>query len=341
MKSALLCLSAAALLASGCGRGPYDHEALSNAAPAKVRLATVRAVEIVLPAESVGTVRPQRTAQVAAKVMGAIEQMPVALGQRVRAGDLVARIGADEISARVAQARAQLNAARRDLERERDLLEKSASTAETVRGLEDRFAGAEAMVREAEDMMGYTELRAPFNGIISRKFADVGDLASPGSPLLEIEAAGQFQVEAPLPDSLADRLQPGELLTVGIPTLGVTFRGKLVELSSSADPGAHTVMAKIAVPAEVPVRSGEFARVQVNGAPVTALMAPASCVAALGQMQRVFVAGGDNRAGLRLVKTGAVRGDLVEILSGLDANERVVVSPPAGLREGQLLEIQP
>jgi len=331
---------AAAALLSGCGKSSPEIDALAGGAPARVRLATVRSLEFALPTESVGTVRPQRTAQVASKVMGAIAQMPVALGQRVRAGDLVARIDADEISARVAQARAQFNAARRDLERERDLLAKSASTAETVRDLEDRFAGAQAALREAEDMAGYTEVKAPFDGIISRKLADVGDLASPGLALVEVEASGQFQIEAPLPDSEAGRLGAGSAVTVIIPDRNTTFEGRIVEVSSSADPGAHTVMAKISVPAEVTVRSGEFARVLVNGAPVAALMVPASAVTAVGQIQRVFVAGDDNRAVLRLVRTGAVRDDLVEVLSGLDANERVVVAPPAGLREGQPLEIQ-
>jgi RND family efflux transporter MFP subunit len=267
--------------------------------------------------------------------------MPVTLGQRVHAGDLLARIGADEISARVAQAEAQLNAARRDLERERGLAAKGASTAETVKDLEDRLSGAQATLREAAAMQGYTSVRAPFDGIVARKFAGVGDLASPGLPLLEIEGADGFQVEAALPDSLASRLSPGAVLTVCMPARDATFAGTLAELSSAADPGAHTVTAKIRVPAGVPVRSGEFARVQLEGAPVQALMVPASAVATVGQMQLVFVAGADGRASLRLVRTGAARGDLVEVLSGVDAGERVVAAPPVGLREGRRLEIQP
>ena len=343
MKSARLLLSSAVLaLFSGCGgRAVSDKDADTDVPPAKVKIATVRTANLVVTSDCMGTVRPLRTAQLSAKVMGAIEEMPVALGQRVHAGDLVAGIGADEISARVAQARAQLNAASRDFERERELLTKGASTSETVKGLEDRFLMAQAEVREAAAMLGYTAVRAPFDGIISRKFADVGDLASPGLPIAEIEAADQFQVEASLPDSLAMRVAPGAMLMVSIPARDVTFAGSLVELSSAADPGAHTVTAKIRVPAGVLVRSGEFARIQVDEAPVPALMVPASAVATVGQMQRVFVAGADNRAVLRLVRTGAPRGDLVEVLSGLDSGERVVVMPPVGLREGQPLEVQP
>ena len=340
--SRLLALTAALALAAGCARrADSGAGAGADLPPARVRLAVVRAEALPSFAECTGTVRPQRSAQLAAKVMGTIAEMPVVLGQRVRAGDLLARIAADEIAARLAQAQSQLSTARRDLERERELLAKSASTPETVKDLEDRFTAALAAVREAEAMLGYTALRAPFDGVIARKLADVGDLASPGQPLLQIEGADEFRVEADLPDSLAAGLAPGARLAVEIPSRGAAFDGELTELSSAADPGAHTVLAKVRVPAGVTARSGEFARVRIAGAPVAALMVPASAVATVGQLQRVFVARGDGRAGLRLVRAGAARGERVEILSGLEDGERVVVAPPPGLREGQPLEAQP
>ena len=342
MKPIIPILGAAAALLAGCGAHEADDRG-AGASPraAAVRLAFVRTQELVLPVESTGTVRPARSARLAAKVMGSIEEMPVALGQKVRAGDLLVRIRADEIAARGSQAQAQLNAASRDLARETDLLAKGASTRETVRNLEDRLAGAAAMVREAEAMEAYTQVRAPFDGTIAGKFADVGDLASPGLPLVSLEDSSGFIIEAPLPDSLASRLVPGAVLRVSVPSRGVAFEGTLAELSSSADPGAHTVLARIRVPAGTPVGSGEFARIEADGEPVAALMAPSSAVSVAGQMQRVFVDGPDNRAVLRLVRTGASMGGLVEILSGLDDGERVVVAPPAGLREGQALEAMP
>jgi RND family efflux transporter MFP subunit len=343
MKSIHLLLPAATLaLLAGCAKHPASESAAAAALPpAKVRLATVRAETVAPLTEVTGTVRPVQRAQLAAKVMGAIEEFPVALGQRVRAGDLLVKISAGEINARLAQAQSQLNAARRDLDRERDLLAKGASTADLVRGLEDRFAGAQAMVREAEVMLGYATIRAPFAGVVARKLAHAGDLAAPGLPLLELEGTADFQVEAAVPDSLAAKLAPGAAFAVEIPATGTAFTGALAELSSAADAQARSVLAKIAVPAAVTVRSGEFARVLVPGAPERALLAPAAAVSTFGQMERVFVAGADNRAVLRLVKTGAGRGDRVEILAGLDDGERLVVSPPAGLREGQPLEVTP
>ena len=331
-------------LLAGCNKPPAPAAAADPAAalpPAAVRVATARAEDIPAVTAITGTIRPVQRAQLAAKVMGTIEELPVTLGQRVAAGELLVKISAGEITARVAQAQSQLNAARRDLERERALLTKNASTADMVRGLEDRFAGAQAMVREAEIMLGYTTLRAPFAGVIARKFAQAGDLASPGLPLLELEGTEAFQVEAAVPDSLAAKLNPGAALTVEVPAVGLTFSAPLAELSSAADAGARSVLARLTVPAGTAVRSGQFVRVLLPGAPNRALLVPADALAPLGQMERIFVAAQNNRAVLRLVKSGATHAARVEILSGLDDGERVVLAPPAGLREGQPLELLP
>lgn len=339
MQSLRLLLPATLVLLAGCSKPATPAEAAAALPPAQVRLAPAVAEDLLALTEVTGTVRPVQRAQLAAKVMGAIEEMPFTLGQHVAAGDLLVKISVGEIKARLAQAQAQFNVAQRDLARERDLLGKGASTADMVRGLEDRYAMTQAMVREAEVMLGYAEVRAPFAGVIARKLANVGDLAAPGYPLVEIEGTDVFQVEAAVPDSLAANLAPGTGLTVEAGNL--TFTAPLAELSSAADPSARSVLAKLTVPAGMAVRSGQFVRVQVPGAPSRVLHIPAGALAPLGQMERVFVAGEGNRAVLRLVKSGARVGDRLEIISGLDAGERVIVNPPAGLREGQPLEILP
>lgn len=340
MKTALTPSLLAVLLLAGCGR-PSPAGDANGQPPLPVRVAIVRAEVLRQTVETAGTVRALRLARISAKVMGSITDLPVTLGERVKAGQLIARIDAEEITSRVAEARAGLDAAHRDLERERALLIKGASTAETVRALQDRFAAAQAQLRGAEAMAGYTLIRAPFDGRVARTFAETGDLASPGLPLVDLESDGPLEVDAPLPESLAAGLATGAQLPIVLPTEGIRFVGSIVELSSAADPQARTVEAKIRIPDGIAARSGEYARVDLEGPPATALFAPTSAISAVGQMECVFVALPDGRAGLRLVRTGAARGDRTEILSGLDDGERVVVSPPPGLREGRSLEAIP
>ena len=327
--------------AAGCSRQPdAAADPVAGLPPAKVQIATVRVEVLPEPTEVTGTVRPLQHATVAAKVMGNIEELPVSLGQRVKAGDLLLKISAAEISAKVLQAQSQLNMARRDLDRERDLLTKNASTPDMVKGLEDRFTMTQAMVREAEVMLGYTTLTAPFDGVVARKMASPGDLAAPGMPLLEVEGTEVFQVEAGVPDSLSGYISVGTELPVAVPSAAASFVGKVVELSSSADPVSHTVQVKISVPADAQVRSGEFARIQVSGHPIRTLMVPKSAVSIRGQIERVFVFN-NGRALLRLVKTGVAQNDRIEVLSGLDEGEQIVANPPVALCEGQRLEVAP
>lgn len=333
---ALLLVPALALLA-GCSKS----ESAASAAPANlpaipVTVARVTAVDAPLLTAVTGTIRPAQRAQLAAKVMGTISELPITLGQRVNQGDLLAKISAPEISARVAQAQAQFNATQRDLARERALLAKGASTTDLVRGLEDRFTQMEAMVREAETMVSYTELRAPFTGVIARRFVHAGDLAAPGQPLLELEGTANFQIEAGIPDSLIANLSLGQPLAVED---AGNFSAAIVELSSSSDAQARTVTIKLAVPADAAVRSGQFVRVHVPAGQARVLLVPASAITASGQMLRVFIVE-NGRATLRLVKTGATRGDQTEILSGLDAGETVIVSPAPSLREGHSVEVR-
>ncbi|MFY9923726.1 MAG: efflux RND transporter periplasmic adaptor subunit [Opitutaceae bacterium] len=328
-------------LFAGCTRQAPDSGAGPSLPPLKAQVAVVHLETVPVLTEITGTVHAVERAQLAAKVMGSIDTMPFTLGQHVKRGDTLATISAGEINARVAQAESRFNQANRDLARERELLPEGASTATMVKDLEDRCAGDEAILREAKVMLSYATLQAPFDGVITQKFASVGDLASPGLPLLAIEGSNGFEVQAGVPDSLAFDLSVGKLLVVQTSTQGVAFSGKISEISPAANADSHTVAVKIAVPDSVAVRSGQFVRIQVSGAPIRALLAPLASVTTLGQMERVFVVGSDNRAVLRLVTTGTRRGNQVEILSGLDDGDRVILSLPAGMQEGQLLEIQP
>ncbi len=338
----LFLFSTALALFAGCSRHAEKSSSSASTLPTvQVRAVTVRAENSPLVTEVTGTIRPLQRAQLAARVMGAIEEIPVTLGQRVRRGDILVKIAAGEISARLAQARSQLNSARRDLERERALLTKGASTTETVKNLDDRVVTTEAQVNEAEVLLGYAVVLAPFDGVVARKPANAGDLASPGVTLIELDGTTAFEVEAGVPEAAGASLAVGTPVAVEIPSAKLMFTGKVAEVSSAADALARTIAVKIAVPEGAAVRSGQFARIEIPGELRRTFRVPASAVTSFGQMERIFVIIENNRAALRLVKTGAVREGHVEILAGIAEGDRVIVTPPPGLRDGQPVEMQP
>ncbi len=326
---------------AACGK-PAARPAAADTAPSiPVRTAVVAREDLPVLIEATGSVRAVRRAEVAAKVMGTIEELPVRLGQQVKPGDVLARIAAAEIVARVQQAQTALAGLQRDLEREKNLAERGAGTREAVATLQDRIATAHAILKEAQAMLDYTTVRAPFAGAVARRIADAGDVAAPGVPLVEIEGTDEFEIEAEVPESLVSGTMAGAGLDVNVPAANLAFRGRVTEVAAAADARTRSVTVKIAVPAGLAVRSGQFARLQVPTSPAPTVLVPAEAVATIGQIERVFVVGSDNRAALRLIKTGALREGRREILAGLTAGERVVLAPAANLRDGARVENQP
>lgn len=263
--------------------------------------------------------------------MATVESVDVAIGETVEEGEILVRLAAEELQARVAQAEAALDQVRRNYEREKSLLEQDATTAETVRNLEDEVRLAEARLAEARTMLTYTEVPAPFDGTIIAKQVRRGDLATPGAPLLTIEGEGALRVHVQVPASLT-LLEQGAPITVE--ASGIEIEGRLVEWSPAADPTSRTRLAKVQLPLEAPVRSGQYVRVQWPAEEVTALWAPASAISPVGQMDRVFVVEA-GQAQLRFVEAGRTRDARVQILAGLEAGEPVVLDPAPELHDGQ------
>ncbi len=289
--------------------------------------------------EVVGTVEAVQRASISARVAGQIVEMPVVLGSQVKAGDLLVKISAGEISAKVLQAEAQLSQARRNLARENKLQKQGASTQETVKSLQDVTRIAEAAYKEAKTMLDYTTITAPFSGTITRKMTNVGDLASPGMRLLQIENAEELQVLAQIPEALLLKVSLGDSLSVQIPAAALVLVGEVAEVAPAADPVSRTAPVKIKIPAGPDLRAGQFARVTLASSDELTLMLSESAVIKKGQMDLVFVVE-DGLARLRLVRTGVSYDGEVEILSGLEPGELIVVDNADKLQDGQPLTIE-
>lgn len=326
------------LLLAGC-QAEEKHKQQSVEMPVVgVRTMTVIAQEGHLQTEVVGTIRPVNQAVIAAKVTGTIEEMPVMLGSAVKAGDLLVKISAGEISAKAVQAQAQLEQARRNLEREKKLLQKNAATAENVKSLEDMYRVAEAVHHGAVTMLSYTTVTAPFNGVITAKMTNVGDLATPGIPLLHLENNSKLQVEASVPETLVLHILPGDKLTVHIPAAVLDLRGTVAEVAPATDPLSRTATVKINIDSEPQLRSGQFARVIIPGNREKSLFVPSTAIHSFGQMEKIFVISED-MALLRLVRTGIVIGDQTEILAGIEPGDIIAVTNSSILIDRQPVKV--
>jgi RND family efflux transporter MFP subunit len=338
-ESPFLALGLALIVAvAGCRRS--ERAATGPAGPAvPVALARVTAETLPLQLEVPATVRPAERAVIAAKLSGTIASFPLGLGQSVRAGDVLLTISAPETEARARQAQAQLAEAQRNAERSRTLVASGVSASESLRDAEDRLRFVQAAVAEADAMLAYATVRAPFDGVVTEKHALTGDLATPGAPLLVLESTQHLRAEGTIPERVAAGLHLGDSLEVWLEDGAAPVTGRIEELSGAADAVSRSLLAKVALPAGV-ARSGQFARLLVPAGISAALLVPRAAVSPFGQIERVLVVE-QGHARLRIVKVGRAVGDRVEILAGLEANETVVVGPPAALRDGSAVVPQP
>ncbi len=222
-----------------------------------------------------GTVRAKLHAVIEAKVSGRIEALLVAPGQTVKAGDLIAQLDAREIQAKLDQALALREQATRDLARGRELLDKKITTQAEFDAVQARARVAEGAAREMETMLGYTKVVAPFDGIVTRKLADVGDLAAPGKAIIEMEDPSALRFEADVPEALIGNIKLGANLPVRVSEGAAPIEGTVVEVAPVADAASRTFLVKLDLPATEGTRSGQFGRVLVATGESKSIRVPA------------------------------------------------------------------
>jgi len=326
------------ILLAGCGAKHENTQAeASNLPVAMVQVKTIESQPHTSTEAVVGTVQAKLHATLEAKVSGHIEQLPVQLGQQVKAGELVALLNSGDLKARLDQAEASREQVERNWDRISALFHQQAATRAEYDDAQAQNRVAGAAVAEAKAMLDYAKVVAPFDGVVTRKWADVGDLASPGKPLVNIEDPSQLRVQADVPDVIASHVRTGEDMGVRLDALNEELTGAVAEISPAADPTTHTFRVKVDLPATPGLMSGQFARLEVPVGESQALLVPDSAVVERGQMEILFVVV-NGHAQLRLVKTGRHIGEQVEILSGLDTGDVVVIQGASQLTDGQPVE---
>lgn len=328
---------ALALLPCACSRKPI---APSETTPPSIAVRTQRieAKPHMATEEVVGTVRAKLKSAIEAKITGRIEKMLVTPGQAVKQGELLAQLDPREVQAKLDQATAVLEQADSELKRFTTLISKQAVTQSEFEAVQSRQRVAKAATTEAETMLGYTRITAPFDGVITRKLADVGDLATPGRAILEMEQPDSLRFEADVPEAIIGKVTMGAKLPVRIGSQPADIEGVVREISPASDPNSRTFLVKLDIPQSPALRVGQFGRVSVPVSETSVLRVPAAAVIQRGQMELVFVAV-NGRARLRLVKTGKRIGNEIELLSGVDAGEEVVIEQAAQLSDEQPLQV--
>ena len=359
-------LVAAVLVVAGALAGLLPRWHHRSALRAETRELAIQTVTVVSPTPGKATtgltlpaeVRPWLEAPIYARASGYLKRWLVDIGAHVKTDELLAEIDTPELNqeldqarAQLAQAQAALALARTTATRWAELL-KTASVSEQEAAEKDadlelkkaNVAAAEANVRRLQDLQSFESVRAPFDGVITLRNTDVGQLitAGNGRELFRLAQTGTLRVYVRVPQTAARSVQPGQMAELTVTeSPGRVFPAKVVRTSGAMSADSRTLLVELEVDnARGEVLAGTYAQVRFTDAKLEApLTLPANTLLFRSEGLQVGVVNAEGKVELRNVSMGRDFGPTVEILDGVNATDRVVLNPPDSLVSGVTVRV--
>lgn len=301
-----------------------------------------------------GLVEAIRQTVVAAQVQGAIIELNAKVGERVKAGQILMRIDAraadQNVAANDAQvqaARAQLDVAAKDFDRQKQLFQKAYISAAALERAESQFKSTQAQVNAqiaqtnaARAQTGFNVIRAPYAGVVAEVPVTLGDMAMPGRSLLTMYDPAQLRVTASVPQSALAApaaAQNARAEIPGVANASATITPTRIQVLPTVDASTHTSQVRLDLPSETTgIAPGMFARVWLWASAAadkaTKISVPASAIVRRAEMTGLYVLNANGQPLLRQVRVGRADGTNVEVLSGLMAGDKVATDPQAAMR---------
>jgi RND family efflux transporter MFP subunit len=343
------------ILLSSCSNAPEaEHKPTSS--PIKVFVATPT-VSTQQGIYASGQIEAAEIATISTRVMGYITKVHVKVGDRVQKGQLLATINNDDMMAKKAQAEAMVILAQsafanaeKDYQRFTELHKQKSASDKELENITLQYNSAKAQVESASQMrnevnamLAYTNLVAPFTGVITQKLADAGSIANPGMPLLAIEQSSSFRVNATVSETDIDKVRQGAIVNVYVKSNGKEVVGKLTEISQSSQftGGQYQIKIDLINTQQSGLYTGMYVNILIPlkesankqeqlGNPLI----PVSSIINRDQLTGIYTLSDNQTALLRWVRLGKTVGDQVEVLSGLRSNEKFIVNAEGKLFNG-------
>ena len=307
-----------------------------------------------------GKIEAVQNANLSTRMMGFVNNVHVKVGQKVSQGQLLVSINSADISAQKGQVSAGINeataafkSAEKDYNRFKALFESKSASQKELDDMTANFEMSKARLESAKQMknqvnaqLSYSNITAPFSGVITGKFVNNGDMANPGMPLLSIENPGLFQVMAMVPESEITKIKTGSDVKVVVKSTNELLNGKVTEVSTSTKNTGGQYLVKIVLDkTEAQLLSGMFTSVQfpieqISKSNNGLIIIPTSALVKQGQLSGVYTVANENTAILRWLRLGKNFGDTVEVLSGLASDEQYILSSESKLYNGAKISIQ-
>ncbi len=244
-----------------------------------------------------------------------------------------AQEGLTQASAGILEARAVLAEAKA-------LMMQTAVQREATRSATALKAQAAAGLSFADVALSESKILAPFDGVVTLRSADPGTVAVLGTPLLNVSGGG-LRLEFAVPEGKMEYVTLGQKVGVHIDSLDEALSGTIVERVPQADAAAHTFLVRVAIPGNARIKPGMYGRAELPGALRRGIWLKAKSIVAREGLAYVFVVGTDHFARMRILSLGPNEGGNYEILSGLQAGERIISAPDPGIVDGSKVSSEP
>ena len=332
-----------AIVLPGCGGGApaqAKDDAAKGPEAIPVEVAVVERRAIAASYANTATLEARAESQVVAKTSGVALEVLVEEGQYVRAGQPLVRLDADRARLQAAQSAAQLRKLEANYERARQLAAQQMVSANDLDQLRVDLENARAANRLANLELSYTTVVAPISGVIASRDIKAGNFVQINSPIFRIVDASHLEATLNVPERELAKLKPGQAVELTADALpGKRFAGVVDRVSPVVDTGSGTfrVVARFAGDGEL--QPGMFSRLSINyDQRADALVVPREALLEDGGEPALYVVR-EGTASRVPVQLGYSDGGWVEVRSGLEAGDKVVVAGKAALREGSLVQV--
>jgi RND family efflux transporter MFP subunit len=312
--------------------------------------------DVVLP----GNVQPYYNSPVYARTNGYVKRWYVDIGAHVKQGQLLAEIETPEVDQQLQQARANLATAQANLNLSQitsSRYQRLKNTNAVARQDVDNASGAnsantaivqadQANVRQLEATQSFQKIYAPYDGVITFRNTDIGDLINsgntgPSTQLFQIVQPEKLRVYVNVPEPYANEVKPGISADLEIPEYpGRSFHGRFVRTAQAIDYSTRTLLVEIAVNNPTgEILNGAYAQVHFKLPTASSTyVIPVNCLLFRADGLRVAVVN-NGSVDLRAIKPGHDFGDRIEVVSGLNGSEEVVINPPDSIVAGQTVRV--
>lgn len=340
--AAVATLAISAFPAAGARAG-QSAPAANATAMSPPPVATVAYREVERRAIAEGVVEAVRSSTLGAQVAGRVIALDVKAGDTVKAGEVLVRIDPRSAAQAEAASRSQVREAQANLANARMAFERSEKLAadkfisqaalDQARAqylaTQAQTAAAVANAQLSATSTSYTTIVAPYDGVVASTDVEVGDMATPGRPLIALFDPRALRVTATLAQAVLARADLGAAaIAIEIPSLSRSLVPTHVTVIPVADVNTHTSRVRLDLPESAGLMPGQYARARFVTGRVRSLVVPEAAVLRRGEVTAVYVIGTNGLAQLRQVRLGeAAGGGVVEVVAGLEAGERVSLEP--------------